>query len=75
VETVLAQTEGYDLVIIGATAKPLFKNLLLGSVSEQIANRAAVTVIVVKGRSSPFHSFLRQTVLEPSTHVVKTSEG
>jgi amino acid transporter/nucleotide-binding universal stress UspA family protein len=73
VETVLAQTEGYDLIIVGATAEPLFKNLLLGSISEQIANRAAVTVIIVKGRSSPFHSFLRQTVLEPSTHVVKTS--
>jgi len=75
VEAVLAQAEGYDLIIVGATAEPLFKNLLLGSISEQIADRAAVTVVVVKGRSSPFHSFLRQTVLEPSAHGAKTSGG
>ncbi|MBU0493258.1 MAG: amino acid permease [Chloroflexi bacterium] len=67
VETVLAQAEGHDLIVVGATKEPLFRNLLLGNVAEQIAQRAAVTVMVVKRRSSPLHSFLRQTVLEPST--------
>ena len=57
----------YDLIIIGATNEPLFKNLLVGSIPERIAKEADVTVIVVKRRSSPLHSFLRQTVLEPST--------
>jgi amino acid transporter/nucleotide-binding universal stress UspA family protein len=66
VETVLAQAEGYDLIVIGATEEPLFRNLLLGNISEQIARRAAVTVVVVKRRSGPVHSFLRQTVLEPT---------
>jgi nucleotide-binding universal stress UspA family protein len=67
VETVLAQAEGYDLIVIGATNEPLFKNLLVGNIPEQVAQQAVVTVVMVKQRSSPFHSFLRQTVLEPTT--------
>jgi len=62
-----AQAGGYDLVVVGATEEPLFRNLLIGSVSGQIARRAPVTVVIVKRRSSPLHSFLRQTVLEPTT--------
>jgi hypothetical protein len=45
----------------------MFRNLLMGNVAVQIAQRAAVTVIMVKRRSSRLHSFLRQTVLEPSS--------
>jgi amino acid transporter/nucleotide-binding universal stress UspA family protein len=67
VETILAQAEGHDLIIIGATAEPLFKNLLMGNISNQVAKRASVSVIMVKRRSSRLHSFLRQTVLEPTT--------
>ena len=67
VETVLEQAKGYDLIVIGATNEPLFKNLLVGNIPEQVAQQAAVTVVMVKQRSSPFHSFLRQTVLEPTT--------
>jgi nucleotide-binding universal stress UspA family protein len=67
VETVLEQAEGYDLIVIGATNEPLFKNLLMGNLPEQVAQQAAVTVVMVKQRSSPLHSFLRQTVLEPTT--------
>jgi amino acid transporter/nucleotide-binding universal stress UspA family protein len=69
VDTILAEAEKghHDLVVVGATEEPLFKNLLIGSASHEIADRASVTVIMVKRRSSPLHSFLRQTVLEPST--------
>jgi amino acid transporter/nucleotide-binding universal stress UspA family protein len=67
-ETVLDRAKGYDLIVLGATEEPLFRNLLMGNVAEQIARRAEVTVIVVKRRSSPLHSFLRQTVLEPTTN-------
>jgi amino acid transporter/nucleotide-binding universal stress UspA family protein len=58
----------YDLIVAGATNEPLFKNLLIGNVVEKIAREADVTVILVKRRSSSLHSFLRQTVLEPSTN-------
>jgi nucleotide-binding universal stress UspA family protein len=66
VETVLAEAEGYDLVIVGASGEPLFRRLLLGNVAEQIGSRAEVSVMIVKRRSSPIHSFLRQTVLGPA---------
>jgi len=69
-ETILenAETCECDLIVIGATDEPLFRNLLFGNIADQVANKAKVTVIVVKRRQSAFHSFLRQTVLEPSTN-------
>jgi CIC family chloride channel protein len=42
-----APTRCYDLIVLGATKEPLFKNLLLGNLSERIAQEADVTVIVV----------------------------
>jgi len=59
--------EAYDLIVIGATNEPLFKNLLVGNLSQRVAKEAQVTVIVVKRRSSRLHSLLRQTVLEPGS--------
>jgi len=67
IETIVSEAKDYDLVVVGATEEPLFRNLLLGNVAEQIARRVDVTAIVVKRRSSRLHSFLRETVLEPST--------
>lgn len=67
IETIVSEAKEYDLVVVGATEEPLFHNLLLGNVAEQIARRVDVTAIVVKRRSSRLHSFLRETVLEPST--------
>lgn len=67
VSTILRCAEGYDLIVIGASEEPLFKNLLFGNIAEQVAEMAQVTVVMVKRRSSPVSSFLRQTVLEPST--------
>jgi len=58
----------YDLIVIGATNEPLFRNLMVGNLVRKVAEDAEVTVVVVKRRSSPLHSFLRQTVLEPSTN-------
>jgi nucleotide-binding universal stress UspA family protein len=67
VDAILAEAEGVDLIVLGAAQEPLFKNLLMGNISEQVATRANVTVVMVKRRSSPLHSFLRRTVLEPTT--------
>ena len=69
-DTILENAENCecDLIVIGATDEPLFRNLLFGSIADQVANQAKVTVIVVKRRQSAFHSFLRQTVLEPSSN-------
>ncbi len=67
VDSILAESRDHDLVVMGASEEPLFENILVGNVPEQVARRAEVTVIMVKRRSSAVHSFLRQTVLEPTT--------
>jgi amino acid transporter/nucleotide-binding universal stress UspA family protein len=70
---ILAQAHGdderpsADLIVVGATNEPLFKNLMVGNITEKLVRESEVTVMVVKRRNSPLHSFLRQTVLEPST--------
>ncbi|MBC7224023.1 MAG: amino acid permease, partial [Anaerolineae bacterium] len=67
VAAILAEAQGHDLIVIGATEEPLFKNLLIGNIADRVAQRAPVTVMIVKRRSGPLHSFLRQTLLEPSS--------
>jgi amino acid transporter len=67
VDAIIEESEGYDLIVVPASDEPLFKNLLVGPRSERIARRANVTVMMVKRRSSPLHSFVRQALLEPTT--------
>ncbi len=62
-ETIIQAAQDYDLVVIGASEEPLFKNLLMGNVAETVAKHAGVVTIMVKRRSSRLHSVLRQTVL------------
>ena len=66
VDVILDYSEGYDLIVVAASDEPLFKNLLVGTMSERIARHASVTVMVVKRRSSALHSFMRQAILEPT---------
>ena len=66
-DAVLEAARGYDLIVVGATEEPLLKNLLLGNLATRIAKEAEVTVVMVKRRSGPIKSLLRQTVLAPST--------
>ena len=64
---ILQEAAEYDLIVIGASNEPLFKNLLMGNVPEQIAQRSQVTTIIVKRRHGPIKALLRETVLPPST--------
>ena len=48
--------------MIGATHAQVLVNLLWCSIPAQIAQRAEVTVIMVKRRLHPIRSFLRQTI-------------
>ena len=75
VECVLQTAEDYDLILVGATDEPLFRNLLVGNAAERIARHAKVTTIMVKRRSGPIKSLLRQTVLAPSTKSLSKSEA
>ena len=64
--TILRESEGYDLIVIGASDEPIFRNFMVGTLAERVARDASVTVMMVKRRSSPLHSFVRQTILEPT---------
>jgi amino acid transporter len=65
-DTIIEQSKEFDLIVLGATEEPLFKNLVIGPTPERIARRADVTVIMVKRRSTRLHSLVRQTLLGPT---------
>jgi amino acid transporter/nucleotide-binding universal stress UspA family protein len=69
VPTILETARDYDLIVMGASEEPIFRNVLIGPMTEQVARASEVTVIVVKRRSSPLHSFVRQTMLPPTEPV------
>jgi amino acid transporter/nucleotide-binding universal stress UspA family protein len=76
VESIVRESADHDLVVIGAGGEPLFQNILVTTIPEQVARQAGVTVIMVKRRSGTVHRWLRQTVLEPSTGAsVKRDNG
>ena len=66
-DTIVEHSAKHDLVVMGTTEEPLFRNLLTGSIPARVAKSAEVTVIIVKRRSGVIRSVLRQTVLPPST--------
>ena len=63
VEGILQAVTECDMVVIGATKERLFRNILMGNVSGQVAARARCPVIMVKRRSTMFASMLRETIL------------
>ncbi len=66
VEGIMRAAADCDMVVIGATKERLFRNILIGNVSEQVAERAHCPVIMVKRRSTMFASMLRETILPPA---------
>jgi CIC family chloride channel protein len=62
---ILKEVANSDMVVIGATKEPLFRNLLMGNVAQSVAEQATCPVVVVKQRSSILASVLRETVLSP----------
>ncbi len=63
---ILEESVDYDLIVIGASEEPLFRNFLVGTGPERVARGAEMTVMMVKRRSSPIHSLMRKTILEPT---------
>jgi hypothetical protein len=61
VDGIVGEAPHHDLVVIGATAERLFDQVLFGSVPERVAQRAPVTVIMVKGYKGPVRSWIRRT--------------
>lgn len=65
VEGILKAGKDADMIVIGATREKPFRNLLLGNVSQQVAEQAHCPVMLVKRRSTILESVLRETVLPP----------
>lgn len=63
VEGILEAAADADMIVIGASQERLFHNLLLGSVSHEVAERAEVPVLLAKRRSNILASMLRETIL------------
>jgi len=64
-----------DMVVIGATKEPRFRNLLMGNVAQRVADGTTCPVIIVKRRSSMIDAMLRETVLTPIRQSDKLAEG
>jgi nucleotide-binding universal stress UspA family protein len=62
---ILEAAKECDLMVIGATKEPRFRNLLMGNVAQQVAESAECPVIIAKRQSSIVDAMLRETVLEP----------
>lgn len=60
VTAILHAALDFDAVVIGATREPLFERVLFGTVPEQVAERCARTVIMVKSAGSPLTSSVRR---------------
>ena len=50
----------FDAVVLGATREPLFERMLFGTIPEQVAERCARTVIMVKSAPHPLAASLRR---------------
>jgi nucleotide-binding universal stress UspA family protein len=72
VNGILEAAAGCDMIVIGATKEPMFRNLLMGNVSQRVADQADCPVLIVKRRSPILHSMLRETVLQPIRESQKT---
>ncbi|MCA9937833.1 MAG: amino acid permease [Anaerolineales bacterium] len=62
---ILREATSSDIVVMGATSEPLFRNLLVGSITRQVADEVECPVLIVKRRSSPVAAVLRETILPP----------
>lgn len=48
----VAETEGYDLIVVGSRGRGQIAGMLLGSVSHAVAQRATCPVLIVPGSST-----------------------
>jgi nucleotide-binding universal stress UspA family protein len=62
---ILEVSPNFDMIVLGSTRESLFRNLIMGNVSEQVADEASCPVLLVKRRSGIITSMLRETVLQP----------
>jgi nucleotide-binding universal stress UspA family protein len=60
-KAILKESRDYEVIILGATQETLFRQVLFGTVPEQVAKRCPKTVIMVKGYQGPLVAMVRQS--------------
>ncbi len=75
-ETILkvAREGDFDLIVIGASGESLLHTILVGDIATRVAKESPVTVIVVKRRSSPIRSFIKEALVEAPMEVPEGGE-
>jgi amino acid transporter len=73
-EGIVEAADAADMIIIGATKEPRFRNLLMGNVAQRVADTADCPVIIVKRRSTMIDAMLRETVLQPISRSDKLAQ-
>ncbi|MGB3714848.1 MAG: amino acid permease [Candidatus Promineifilaceae bacterium] len=73
-EGIIEASKTADMIVIGATKEPRFRNLLMGNVAQRVAEGANCPVIIVKRRSTMLDAMLRETVLSPIRKSDKLAE-
>ena len=58
-KTLLEEAEHYDLVVIGATRDPVFRQRVMGSLPEELARNCKKPLIMVKAKH-PIKSFIKR---------------
>ncbi|MFC1821332.1 amino acid permease [Thermodesulfobacteriota bacterium] len=61
VRTLLAEADHHDLIIIGATEDPLFRQKVIGSLPEEFARHCNKPLVMVKAKN-PIKAFIRKWI-------------
>jgi len=69
-QTIVEQAENYDLVVMGATARPESDPISIGPVAEMILNQSKVGVLAVKTKRPIKHPIERETVGQTAISVL-----
>ncbi|MGA9531344.1 MAG: amino acid permease [Anaerolineales bacterium] len=74
-DAIVTEAVNHDLVIIGATEEPLFKNILVGTLPAWVARHSPGSVMMVKRRSGRLQSMVRRTLLKRSLAKRRVPQG
>ncbi|MCD6385936.1 universal stress protein [Candidatus Sumerlaeota bacterium] len=62
VKTIIKESEGFDLIVIGASRESLWKRIRFGTIPEKILRSSDVPVLVVKKYEGVILSWLRRFI-------------
>jgi nucleotide-binding universal stress UspA family protein len=61
-KTILAESKGYDMILIGASRAGLWQRIRFGTIPEKLTRRSPVSVLVVRKYEGLIKNWLRRFV-------------